>query len=44
MILKAEARGEVRSLSQTFFQWDKDPVAYEQARAKLAALILSSSR
>ena len=40
----AEAQKVVRSLTQTFFQWDKDPVAYEQARAKLAALILSSSQ
>jgi hypothetical protein len=36
----AEARGVVRALTQTFFQWDKDPRAYEQARAKLAEMIL----
>jgi hypothetical protein len=40
----AEAQKVVRSLTQTFFQWEKDPVAYEQARARLAALILSGSQ
>ena len=40
----AEAQRAVRSLTQTFFQWEKDPAAYEQARARLAALILSGSQ
>lgn len=40
----AEAQKVVRSLTQTFFQWEKDPAAYEQARARLAALILSGSQ
>ena len=34
----AEAQAIVRSLTETFFQWNKDPAAYEQARTKLAAL------
>jgi hypothetical protein len=38
----AEAQELVRSLTQTFFQWEKDPVAYEQARAKLAAMIVAA--
>ena len=39
----AEAQKVVRSLTETFFQWDKDTVAYETARAKLAAMIVSSA-
>lgn len=39
-----EAEAIVRSLTPTFFQWDKDPVAYERARAKLANLIVTASR
>ena len=35
----AEAQKVVRALTETFFQWDKDPVAYEKARAKLATMI-----
>jgi len=38
----AEAQKVVRSLTETFFQWEKDPAAYEQARAKLAAMILAA--
>jgi hypothetical protein len=38
----AEAQEVVRSLTQTFFQWEKDPVAYEQARARLAAMIVAA--
>jgi hypothetical protein len=38
----AEAQEVVRSLTQTFFQWEKDPVTYEQARAKLAAMIVAA--
>jgi len=37
-----EAQKVVRSLTQTFFQWEKDPVAYERARARLAAMILAA--
>jgi hypothetical protein len=40
----ADAQKVVRSLTQTFFQWEKDPAAYQQARARLAALILSGSQ
>ena len=39
----AEAQKIVRSLTETFFQWDKDAAAYEQARAKLAGLITASA-
>ena len=39
----AEAQKVVRSLTETFFQWEKDPAAYETARAKLAAMIVSSA-
>lgn len=39
----AEARKVVRSLTETFFQWEKDPVAYETARAKLAAMIVAAT-
>jgi len=35
----AEAQQVVRSLTETFFQWEKDPLAYETARAKLALTI-----
>jgi len=38
----AEAQETVRSLTPSFFEWDKDPAAYEQARAKLAAMILAT--
>jgi hypothetical protein len=38
----AEAQELVRSLTQTFFQWEKDPVAYEQARARLTAMIIAA--
>ena len=39
----AEAEAIVKPLTESFFQWDKDPAAYETARARLAALILSAS-
>jgi hypothetical protein len=35
----AEAGRIVRRLTESWFQWDKDPGAYEKARAELAALI-----
>ena len=39
----AEARKLVRSLTESFFQWEKNPAAYEKTRAKLAALIVEAS-
>jgi len=35
------ARQIVRSLTETFFEWEKNPAAYEEARSRLAALITS---
>ena len=32
----------VRRLTESWFQWDKDPAAYETARAELAALIVET--
>ncbi|HEY5915176.1 MAG TPA: DUF4091 domain-containing protein [Verrucomicrobiae bacterium] len=37
-----EARTLVRSLTPSFFQWEKNPGAYEQARARLAAMIAAA--
>jgi len=37
----AEADAIVAPLAGSFFSWEKDPVVYEKARARLAALILS---
>lgn len=34
-----EAAQVVRRLTDSWFQWDKDPTAYEKARAELAAMI-----
>ena len=39
-----EADKIVRRLTESWFQWDKDPGAYEKARAELAALIVAASR
>ena len=39
----AEAEVIVKQLTKSFFEWDRDPAAYETARARLAALILSAS-
>jgi hypothetical protein len=39
----AEAQQIVRSLTPTFFEWEKDPAAYERARIKLAELILGAA-
>ena len=36
-----EAQEIVRSLTKTFFEWEKDAAAYETARARLAALIVA---
>lgn len=38
----AEAREIVRPLTESFFQWEKDPAAYETARAKLAGMIVKT--
>lgn len=40
----AEADKIVRRLTESWFQWDKDPAAYEKARAELAALIVAGSK
>lgn len=37
------AREIVRSLTPSFFEWNKDPAAYEAARAKIAALIMNAA-
>jgi hypothetical protein len=37
-----DARKVVRSLTETFFQWEKDPLAYEKARAQLAGMIVAA--
>jgi hypothetical protein len=39
----AEAEAIVKPLAESFFQWDRNPAAYETARSRLAALILSAS-
>ncbi len=39
----AEAERIVRRLTESWFQWDKDPDAYDKARAELAALIVSKN-
>jgi len=39
----AEAQPVVRSLTETFFQWEKEPAAYEKARAYLAAMIVAGA-
>jgi hypothetical protein len=40
----AEGDKVVRRLTESWFQWDKDPAAYEKARAELAALIVAKSK
>jgi len=39
--LTAEADAIVRPLAESWFKWNPDPAAYQDARAKLAALILA---
>ncbi len=39
----AEVDRIVRRLTESWFQWDKDPAAYEKARAELAALIVPAA-
>jgi hypothetical protein len=38
-----DAQKLVRSLTESFFQWDKDPGAYERARVKLAGMITAAA-
>jgi len=38
----AEAQKIVLPLAESFFQWDPDPKVYDEARAKLAALIVAA--
>lgn len=40
----ADADRIVAPLAESFFQWEKDPAAYEAARARLAALIVSATK
>jgi hypothetical protein len=40
----AEAEKIVRPLAESFFQWNPDPKVYDEARAKLAALIVAATR
>ena len=40
----SEADAIVAPLAGSFFAWHRDPVAYEKARAVLAALILGESK
>lgn len=41
---REEADKIVRPVAESFFEWNKDPIAYEEARAKLAALIESAAK
>ncbi len=40
----AEAEKIVRRLTESWFQWDKDPAAYEKARAELAGMIVAATK
>ncbi len=40
----AEADKTVRRLTESWFQWDKDPAAYEKARAELAGMIVAAGK
>lgn len=42
--LAAEAEKIILPLAGSWFQWNKDPAAYQEARARLAALIVGSKR
>ena len=39
----AEADQIVRRLTESWFQWDEDPAAYEKARAEMAAMIVAAT-
>lgn len=40
----AEADAVAKPLAASFFEWDKDPAAWESARARLAALLAPAAR
>jgi hypothetical protein len=40
----AEAEKVVLPLAESWFQWEKDPAAYEKARARLAEIIVSKAK
>jgi hypothetical protein len=40
----AEAARIVRPLAESWFKWETNPAAYDQARAQLAKLILAAGR
>ena len=40
----AEAEKIVLPLAESFFRWDPKPRAYDEARARLAALIVAAQR
>jgi len=42
--LEAEAEKVVLPLAGSWFQWESDPAAYEEARAELAAMIVAANR
>lgn len=42
--LEAEAEAIVRPLAKSWFQWEKNPAAYETARVRLADLIMKRSK
>jgi hypothetical protein len=42
--LAEQAQAVVMPLAGSFFQWEKDPQAYEEARKKLAELILATAK
>ena len=37
------AERQVWTLTETFFQWEKDAMAYDKARARLAAMIIDAA-
>jgi hypothetical protein len=41
---RAEAEKIVRSLTESFFKWEKDAAAYARAREQLAAMIVEAKR
>ena len=42
--LRAEAEKIVLPVTDSFFRWDHDPAKYQEARAKLAALIVGGRK
>jgi hypothetical protein len=41
---RAEADKIIEPLAESFFKWDRNPADYEQARARLASLIIAAQR